>query len=153
MSALLLATWALFAVAGIALVVVDVRTRRVPDVIVVPGLLAVVVLLTAEAVRIGDPSRAVGVAGGAAAAFAAFLALHVIRPAALGGGDVKLAALVGAPLGWWGPEAVASGLLLAVLLGGVAATGVVLSGARRAEMPFAPWLLLGAWARLLSGPW
>ncbi len=141
-----------FAVAGVALAVIDVRTHRLPDAVVLPSLLVVTALLGAEAVRTGDPARAVGVGGGAAAAFAVALVLHRARPGAFGGGDVKLAALVGAPLGWYGPEAVASGLLLALLLGGVAAAGVLLAGDRRAEIAYGPWLLAGAWVRLLGGP-
>ncbi|MFJ4158383.1 prepilin peptidase [Microbacterium testaceum] len=141
-----------FAVASISLGVIDARTHRLPDAVVLPALLAVAGLLVAEAVRTGEPGRTVGVGGGAAAAFVAALVLHRARPGAFGGGDVKLAALVGAPLGWYGPEAVASGLLLALLLGGVAAAGVLLAGERRAEIAYGPWLLSGAWLRLLVGP-
>lgn len=143
---------AVFAAAGIVLVVVDARTHRLPDVVVLPSLLVVAGLLTAEALRTSDPQRALGVVGGATAAFTLALALHLVRPGAFGGGDVKLAALVGAPLGWYGPEAVASGLLFAALLGGVAAAGALLARGRRAEIAYGPWLLSGAWLRLLEGP-
>ncbi|WJS92101.1 prepilin peptidase [Microbacterium testaceum] len=143
---------AVFAVASVGLVVVDVRTHRLPDAVVLSALVVVAGLLTAEALRVGDTPRAVGVVGGAGATFAVALALHLGRPGAFGGGDVKLAALVGAPLGWYGPEAVASGLLIALLLGGVAAAGVLLAGGRRVQIAYGPWLLLGAWLRLLSGP-
>ncbi len=141
-----------FAVASIALAVVDVRTHRLPDAVVLPALLVVAALLTAEALRTGEPGRALGVVGGSAAAFAVALALHLSRPGAFGGGDVKLAAFVGAPLGWYGPEAVASGLLFAVVLGGGAATGVLLAGGRRTQIAYGPWLLSGAWLRLVGGP-
>ncbi len=141
-----------FAAASLALAVIDVRSHRLPDSVVLPSLLLVGVLLTAEAARTGAPERAIGVVAGAAGAFGVALVLHLGRPAAFGGGDVKLAALVGAPLGWYGPEAVASGLFLALLLGAAAALGVLLAGRRRAEIAYGPWLLLGAWLRLLWRP-
>jgi leader peptidase (prepilin peptidase)/N-methyltransferase len=46
---------------------------------------------------------------------------------------------------------VASGLLLSLVLGGVAAGGVLLAGDRRAEIAYGPWLLLGAWLRMAVG--
>jgi leader peptidase (prepilin peptidase)/N-methyltransferase len=134
-----------FAAASLTLVVTDLRSHRLPDAVVLPAAALVGALLTA------DPGRALGVIGGAAAAFAVALTLHLARPAAFGGGDVKLAALVGTPLGWFGPEAVASGLLLSLVLGGVAAGGVLLAGDRRAEIAYGPWLLLGTWLRMAVG--
>ncbi|WP_295827106.1 prepilin peptidase [uncultured Microbacterium sp.] len=151
MSVLLVLAAGVFAAASLTLIVTDVRSHRLPDAVVLPATVLVGALLTAEATRIGDPGRAIGVVGGAAAAFVVALTLHLARPGAFGGGDVKLAALVGAPLGWFGPEAVASGLLLSLVLGGVAAGGVLLAGDRRAEIAYGPWLLLGAWVRVAVG--
>lgn len=141
-----------FAVLGVVLAVIDARTHRLPDAILVPGAGMVLILLGGAAVTIGEPLRAVGVAGGAAAAFLACLAVHLARPAAFGGGDVKLAGLCGAVLGWVGPEAVASGIALGFVAGGVAASGAVLAGMRSASIAFGPYLLVGAWGRLLAGP-
>lgn len=141
-----------FAVVGGVLAVIDARTHRLPDAVLVPGAGAVLLLLVGAAVTVGEPLRAVGVAGGAAGAFLACLAVHLARPDAFGGGDVKLAALCGAVLGWVGPEAVASGIALGFVAGGVAATGALLAGARGASMAFGPYLLIGAWARVLAGP-
>ena len=141
-----------FAVLGGVLAVVDARTHRLPDAILLPGGATVLVLLGGAAVTMGEPLRAVGVAGGAAGAFVACLTVHLARPSAFGGGDVKLAGLCGAVLGWIGPEAVASGIALGFIAGGIAATGAVLAGARDASIAFGPYLLAGAWARWLVGP-
>lgn len=100
---------AVFAVLGIVLAVVDVHTHRLPDVILLPGAAAVVLSLCVAAVWVGEPSRLLGVGGGAIGAFLVCFALHLARPASFGGGDVKLAGLCGALLGWGGVEAVASG--------------------------------------------
>lgn len=147
----LAAALSVFAGLSVLLATVDARTRRLPDAILVPGGAAVVVLLVAAAVAIGEPARLVGIVAGALSAFAACLAVHLARPAAFGGGDVKLAALCGAVLGWGGLDAVASGIALAFVAGGIAATGVLLAGARRASIPFGPFLLFGAWWRVIAG--
>ncbi|MDQ1137283.1 leader peptidase (prepilin peptidase)/N-methyltransferase [Microbacterium sp. SORGH_AS 1204] len=142
-----------FAMLSVVLTVVDVRTHRLPDGIVLPGGGIVLALMASAAVVIGSPHRLAGIAGGAAAAFVVCLAVHLARPAAFGGGDVKLAGICGGVLGWVGPEAAASGIALAFVAGGVAAAGTVAAGARGTTIAFGPFLLLGTWARLLSGPW
>ncbi|MDQ1122551.1 prepilin peptidase [Microbacterium trichothecenolyticum] len=153
MSSALVPALAVFALLGVVLAVVDVRTRRLPDAILMPGGAAAVLSLCAAAIGVGEPWRLLGVAGGAIGAFVTCLALHLARPASFGGGDVKLAGLCGAFLGWCGPEAVASGIAAGVVVGGVAAAGAVLAGARGATIAFGPFLVLGTWWRLLTGPW
>lgn len=80
-----------------ALSVVDVRKRRLPNWLTVPG--ALVVLAVATAAGRGLPALA-----GAAALFAVYLAVHLISPAAMGAGDVKLAIGVGALTGAFGVD-------------------------------------------------
>lgn len=148
----LAAALSVFAGLSVVLAMVDARTRRLPDAILVPGGAAVVVLLGGAAFAIGEPGRLAGIAAGALSAFAGCLAVHLARPAAFGGGDVKLAALCGAVLGWQGLEAVASGIALAFLAGGIGAAGVLLAGARGGSIAFGPFLLFGAWWRVITGP-
>lgn len=147
------AALAVFAVLSVALAVTDVRSHRLPDRILLPGAFAVLALSLSAAAVTGTPDRVAGVCGGAMGAFAVCLAVHLARPADFGGGDVKLAGLCGAVLGWLGPEAVASGIALGFVAAGVAACGVVLAGARGEAIAFGPFLLIGTWARLLAGPW
>jgi leader peptidase (prepilin peptidase)/N-methyltransferase len=69
------------------------------------------------------------------------------EPVAMGFGDVKLAALLGALLGW---EKLLLALLLAVVTGAVAGVaGRLLGGSR--VIPFGPWLVLGALLALFGG--
>lgn len=138
-----------FALLSVALMVVDIRSHRLPHGLVVPGLGVALTLLTSAALAASEPDRLGGVWGGAAFAFLVCLVLHLRRPAAFGGGDVTLAALAGAHLGWFGPDAVVAGLLAGFGCGGAAAAGVLLAGVRGAAFAFGPPLLLGTWWGLL----
>jgi leader peptidase (prepilin peptidase)/N-methyltransferase len=73
----------------------DVRQRRLPNWLTVPG--AIAILAGAAAVGHGAPA----VAGGASL-FAVYLVLHLMTPTAMGAGDVKLAAGIGALTGSFG---------------------------------------------------
>ena len=69
------------------------------------------------------------------------------EPVAMGFGDVKLAAVLGAFLGW---ERLLVALFLAVTVGAVGGVVARLLGGDRL-VPFGPYLLLGALASLLVG--
>ena len=86
---------AFFAAVLVALSVIDVRTRRLPNRIVLPA--AALVLAAQIAIA---PDRALEWTLGALGAFAFLLAAALLNPAGLGMGDVKLALLLGAALGW-----------------------------------------------------
>lgn len=142
-----------FAVISVVLTVIDLRSRRLPNAIVLPaypialGLLALSCALGSD---VGDLLRAIG---GMAALWFFYLALRLLSRQGMGGGDVKLAGVVGLYLGWlgWGPLLV--GAITAFLLGGL--VGVVLLVGRRADrrtpIPFGPLMLAGAWIGILIG--
>jgi leader peptidase (prepilin peptidase) / N-methyltransferase len=123
---------AVFVAALLAIAVVDIRERRVPNRIVLPAFVAVLALHT-----IGDPSWEWAAA--AAAAFAVLLVLALLKPAGLGMGDVKLTLLLGAMLG--------RNVLIALVVGLAAAAlpslVLILRGRRDATLPLAPFLALG----------
>lgn len=75
----------------------DVTQRRLPNWLTVPG--AAVILASAAAAGYGAPAFA-----GAVSLFAIYLALHLIAPAAMGAGDVKLAIGIGALTGAFGVD-------------------------------------------------
>ncbi|MBX7451346.1 A24 family peptidase [Mycolicibacterium sp. 3033] len=87
----------------------DIRQRRLPNVLTLPG--AAIVLAGAAVAGYGR-----GATLGAAALFAAYAAVHLIAPAAMGAGDVKLAIGVGASTGALGPDVWALAALLAAAL-------------------------------------
>jgi leader peptidase (prepilin peptidase)/N-methyltransferase len=102
----------------------DIRARRLPNVLTLPG--AGVILLLAGCAGRGLPALA-----GAAALTAMYLLVHLLAPAAMGAGDVKLAIGLGGlagcfGVGVWFLAALAAPLLTAVLaLGARAGTGAM----------------------------
>jgi leader peptidase (prepilin peptidase)/N-methyltransferase len=73
----------------IALSVYDIRDRRLPNALTLPG--AAVILAAAALMGRGVPALI-----GAGALAALYLAVHLIAPAGMGAGDVKLAIGIGA---------------------------------------------------------
>jgi leader peptidase (prepilin peptidase) / N-methyltransferase len=116
---------------------VDVRAGRLPDALTLPALPVALLLL----IPVGGSAVWRGVLG-AAVALTAHLAVHLMAPAALGAGDVKLAASLGAALAAASWEALAvAGLLAALFSGALAATMRVARG-RRGAVPHGPSMLL-----------
>jgi leader peptidase (prepilin peptidase)/N-methyltransferase len=116
---------------------VDVRARRLPDALTLPALPVALLLL----IPVGGSAVWRGVLGAAVAA-AAHLVVHLAAPAALGAGDVKLSAPLGAALGAGSWEAlVVAGLLAALFSGALAATVLVARG-RGGAVPHGPSMLL-----------
>lgn len=136
-----------FGVASVALTVIDIRTHRLPTPIVLSTGAGGVVLLSIAAWADAEPGRLVRALLAGATLFAAFFVLALMRAGALGGGDVKLAAVLGMNLGWFGWESVIVGVCAGFLLGGL--TALVLLATRRANrhtrIAFGPFLLGGAW--------
>lgn len=150
--AVLAAFWWLAAI-SIVLVLIDLDTRRLPDVIVLPSYVVGVALLTIACLLGADWGALLRALIGMAGLYGFYATLRFIRPDGMGGGDVKLAGVAGLYLGWlgWGPLAV--GALAAFLLGGVFGIALLASGRakRRTAIPFGPWLLAGAWLGVLAG--
>ncbi len=125
---------------------VDLRHRLVPDAMVIP---AVLVALAAQLAA--SPGALVGALIGGVFGLAPFLATALVKPGGMGGGDVKLAGLVGLTLGF--PQ-VMWGLTVAVMAGGIVSFLLLLS--REWELgdhlPYAPFLCLGVIVALLHDP-
>jgi prepilin signal peptidase PulO-like enzyme (type II secretory pathway) len=123
----------------VALSLVDLRTRRLPNGL----LLALLAWAIAQSLWLGQPpSRDLGL--GLLAGGGLFLIVALARPGALGTGDVKLAAVLGAALGF--PLGLL-GLLCGAVTGGVAAAVLLLTrrAGRKDTMAYGPYLALGAW--------
>ena len=128
------------------LLVIDVRTHRLPNRIVLPTLAALVPLAILDAVLTGDGGRLLGAVLGLLVLGGFYALLRAMSRAGMGGGDVKLAALLGFVLGWHGWRALAVGAASAFVLGALYA--LALMAMRRADrstrIAFGPWMILGA---------
>ncbi|WCN81485.1 prepilin peptidase [Micromonospora sp. LH3U1] len=139
------------AAVGLVLAVVDLACLRLPDpLVLVAGVLALGGL-TAAAVLAGTPGRLLGALAGAAVAGSAHVLLALLPGSRLGFGDVKLAAVLGLPLGWLGRDALLAGLLLPHLLHGGLVLGLLAARRVRRDtlLPLGPTLLAGAWLAVL----
>lgn len=150
--------WALpaFLLFGWLLVVVsviDARIRRIPNRLTYPLIPALMVLVLLAAVANGTPLAAVRALLGGVSAFALLLVLALINPQGMGMGDVKLAGFIGIGLGYLGWGHVALGLFAGFFIGGLIAGGLLvlrLRG-RKDQIPFGPYLALGALLTVLFG--
>ena len=127
--------------AGVAATVVDIRQRRVPNVLTM-GVASTGLLLAMT----GLGTVGVGAAlGGLAAGLALLLPAHVFG--ATGAGDVKLLAAFGALLG---PADVFDAFLRAAILGGVMALTVALWRGRLRETLYGTAMLVTTRSRTMT---
>ena len=141
------------AAVGLALALIDVDVKRLPDVIVLPSYVVLGVLLGAAALAGSDSGELVRAVLGGAAMYAGYFALVLAYPAGMGFGDVKLAGVLGAATAWVGWGAWAVGLFAGFLLGGLWGLALLATrrGGRKSKVPFGPFMLAGALLGVLAG--
>ncbi len=129
---------------GVALAVIDWRTRLLPTRLIAPSyavtVVAVLVAWGLDGRDLGDLQRTgLGwlVYGGM------FFVLWFVYPRGLGYGDVRLAGVLGLALGWVGWGELLLGIWGGLLLGGVLG-GLLSLVTRRRDYPFGPFMLAGA---------
>ncbi len=135
-----------FGALGIALSVIDLDHRRLPDRLVLPAYPVLAVLLTAAAWSRGDWGSLLRAVLGGLALYAFFFAVVLIHPAGMGFGDVKLAGLLGGVLAYLSWATLIIGAFAGFLLGAVAGIALMASGraGRKSALPFGPFMVLGA---------
>jgi leader peptidase (prepilin peptidase)/N-methyltransferase len=139
-----------FSAALIVITFIDLDLQLIPDVISLPGVV-VGVLFSLVSPALTLWSSLIGVAAGAGVLLAVALGYRALTGReGMGGGDVKLLAMIGAFLGW---RAVPFTLFAASCVGSV--VGVVAMVRRNADsklaLPFGPFLSLGALCYLFFG--
>ncbi len=131
---------------------VDLAQRRVPKRLVHLGVLASPALLLPPALAGGHLWLLARAAAAGAAAFLAFAVVHLVWPAGLGFGDVRLAGLVGLYVGFLSPVLVVFSMALG--FGLAALGGLALVASRRswkASIPLAPFVAAGVMVVLAWG--
>lgn len=134
------------AAVGLWLIVIDARTHRLPNRIVLPTLGALIVLVIVEALVTADAERMLRALLGGLLLGAFYAVMHLASRQGMGGGDVKLAAVIGLVLAWHGWWTLLLGAAAAFLLGALFALVLMLlrkaNGSTR--IAFGPWMILGA---------
>ena len=123
----------------------------IPDVITLPGVI-LGVLFSTWILPVGLLNSLLGViVGGGVLLLIAWISPYLFGKEGLGGGDIKLLAMIGAFLGW---QLALGTLMIASMVGACVGLGLMAVGAiqRGQYIPFGPYLALGAVISLLFGP-
>ncbi|MFE9477838.1 prepilin peptidase [Streptomyces spororaveus] len=148
-----LAAYVGLAPVAVLLSLVDRAVHRLPDVLTLPLAAAVAAGLGTAALlpRAGGDWRPALLGGGALAG--AYLLLHLINPAGMGFGDVKLALSLGVALGWYGWGVWAAGAFLGLLYGALYGLALLLRAPdkRNQGYAFGPFMAAGALTGVLLG--
>jgi leader peptidase (prepilin peptidase) / N-methyltransferase len=124
---------------------IDLQHQLIPDVITLPGIpVGLVANLAIGHVSWLDSVIGIVVGGGL------FLVIILVSRGGMGGGDMKLGAMLGAFLGW---KALLFALFAAIVLGGVVGAAALVSGlrGRKDPIPFGPFLAAGGAMALFCG--
>jgi leader peptidase (prepilin peptidase) / N-methyltransferase len=139
------AVYALFTSSLLIIALIDLDRKIIPNIITLPGI-AVGLGLSVWALPITPLTSLFGLLVGGAL----FYLIAVVSKGGMGGGDIKLIAMIGAFLGWPGALfTIFSGALLGSLVGMM----LMLLGkkGRKDKVPFGPFLSCGAILFMLSG--
>lgn len=140
---------------GVALAVVDLRTRLLPARVVVPATVVMLVLGALGAATIGDWSDLLRGVIGLAIGRSFYWVLWFVRSAGMGFGDVRLAALLGFTLAYVGWPEFLVGMYAGFLIFGL--PGALLALVKRdaallkVAFPFGPFMIAGALIGLCLG--
>jgi leader peptidase (prepilin peptidase) / N-methyltransferase len=129
----------------VVITAIDIDHQIIPDAITLPGTVTGILanLATPEGSLI-DSLLGIALGGGI------FLAIILLSGGGMGGGDMKLGAMLGAFLGW---RLALIALFVAVVVGGLVAVSVLASGrkGRKDPIPFGPFLAAGGAVALFCG--
>ena len=151
--ALVIVAFLYFVSISIVLTLIDLDTHRLPNSIVLPSYGVAGILFTIAAWLTDDWGALLRAGIGMAALYLFYYVLRLARPGGMGGGDVKLAGVIGIYLGWIGWGALAVGAFAAFLWGGLFGIALLLlrRAGRKTAIPFGPWMILGAWTGVFAG--
>ena len=129
---------------------IDLQEQIIPDVISLPGIV-VGLILSFIVPYISFINSALGaLVGGGIILIIAWVGSIIFKKEAMGGGDVKLAAMIGAFLGW---RYIIISLFLGFFLGALTGIILIITKIKKREdaIPFGPFIALGSIITLLWG--
>lgn len=137
--------YAMLCTSLIIIAFIDLEYKIIPDVITLPGIIiGLTISLTMPNITLLNSIKGLLLGGGL------FYAIAIISRGGMGGGDIKLIAMVGSFLGW-------KNVLLTIFLGSLfgSIVGIVLiilkKKNRKDMVPFGPFLSLGAIVSIFYG--
>jgi leader peptidase (prepilin peptidase)/N-methyltransferase len=138
---------------GVALAMIDLDTKRLPNVLTLPSYVVGIVLLGAAALADGDTWPLQRALIGLAVLYGFYFLLAFVNPKGMGFGDVKLAGVLGLYLGYLGWGELGVGAMLGFLLGGVWGVVAMVAGKanRKSQVPYGPFMVAGAFLAVLVG--
>jgi leader peptidase (prepilin peptidase) / N-methyltransferase len=140
----------LFVAALIVVTVIDLYHQIIPDVISLPGIgVGLLASLILPQLTFFDSLKGL-ILGGGSLFVVATLYQWLFKREGMGGGDVKLLAMIGAFLGW---KSVILTILLGSLIGSIIGISVMILKGKdfKYAIPFGPFLSLGAVLSLFYG--
>ncbi|GGN98929.1 prepilin peptidase [Microbispora bryophytorum] len=147
----LLFAYLYMAAAGVALSVIDLRTRRLPDALTLPSYVVLLALVAVGGIVSRDEAVTVGLVLGALGAFSLYWCFRRMN-AALGPGDVKASGLVGGILGTIGVHAWVVGIGAGLILAALYAVAMLISrrGSVSTLIPYGPFMFAGCLVAVLA---
>jgi leader peptidase (prepilin peptidase) / N-methyltransferase len=142
---ILFVIYALMASTLLVVALIDLDHKIIPNIITLPGIL-VGLSLSLQFLPITPLTSLLGVLIGGVL----FYLIALISKGGMGGGDIKLIAMIGAFLGWHGALFT---IFSSALLGAVVGIMLMVLGkkGRKDKVPFGPFLSFGAIVFMLSG--
>lgn len=133
-----------FSASLVVITFIDLQHKIIPDVISLPGIVVGLICSIFGFTGIQWHESLVGmVAGGGCLFLVGILFEWITGKEGMGGGDVKLLAMIGAWMGWRGlPYIVLMSSLTGAVIGGISL--LIARSGMRTKIPFGPFLSLGA---------
>jgi len=131
---------------------IDIDHRIIPDLITLPGIPIGVAASFCGLTHVSLLESLIGVLAGGGSLFLVAWGYQLItKREGMGGGDIKLLAMIGAFFGWQG---VLFTIFVASLSGSLAGLALILRshGGMKLAVPFGPFLAVGALGYLFIGP-
>lgn len=135
--------------------VVDATTHRLSRRVTTSTIMFGAPLLSIAAVVTDNPGRLVVSLACAVLLFIVFLLLWVLSRGGIGGGDVRLAIVMGMYLGWLGASFVFVAVIVASVVAGLVALLLLIGrrATRTTRLAFGPYLALGTMVSMMEGDW
>ncbi len=139
---------------SVPLAMIDIEKLRLPNAIVLPSIVVASVGLSAAVLAEGAAATViVRLLVGGLLTYVGYWALRAISRRGIGGGDVRLGAVLGLYTGFCGWPSIALTPLLTFVLGGIIGAFLLVSRrvTTRTRIPMGPFMLTGTWLAMLVG--